>query len=137
MLESTEMQLIMNKKFSASNKKGFTLVEVVAVMVIMSVMASLGIKKLDLLSHTAADRVLAQGLRELNTRETLTWTKIKLSDSGWDNDAKVFAELDTKLGHEFTWAVEPNITGGTLRFRSKSIPLSRMPSTSLSVGKWH
>ena len=137
MLELTEIQLIMNKKFSTSNKKGFTLVELVAVMVIMSVMASLGIKKLDLLSHTAADRVLAQGLRELNTRETLTWTKIKLSDSGWENDAKVFADLDTKLGHEFLWAVEPNITGGTLRFRSKSIPLSRMPSTSLSVGKWN
>jgi prepilin-type N-terminal cleavage/methylation domain-containing protein len=127
----------MNKKFSISNKKGFTLVEVVAVMVIMGVMASLGIKKLDLLSHTAADRVLEQGLRELNTREALTWTKIKLTESGWVNDANVFAELDKNLGHEFIWAVEPNITGGTLRFRSKSIPLSRMASSSSSVGRWH
>ena len=130
------MHLIMNKKFPISNKKGFTLVEVVAVMVIMSVMASLGIKKLDLLSHTATDRVLEQGLRELNTRETLEWTKIKLSDSGWINDTEVFAELDTNLGHEFKWTAEPNIYSGTLRFRSKSIPLTRMASSSLSVARW-
>jgi prepilin-type N-terminal cleavage/methylation domain-containing protein len=131
------MQLTMHKNFHISNKRGFTLVEVVAVMVIMSVMVSLGAKKLDLLSHTAAAQVLEQGLRELNTRETLTWTKIKLSDSGWINDTNVFAELDTNLGHEFEWTVEPNITGGTLRFRSKSIPLTRMASSSLAVGRWN
>jgi len=131
------MQLTMHKNFHISNKRGFTLVEVVAVMVIMSVMVSLGAKKLDLLSHTAAAQVLEQGLRELNTRETLTWTKIKLSDSGWINDTNVFAELDTNLGLEFKWTVEPNITGGTLSFRSKSISLTRMASSSLSVGRWH
>ena len=112
------------------------MVEVVAVMVIMSVMVSLGVKKLDILSHTAAERVLAQGLRELNTKETLAWTKIKLFDSGWINDTEVFAELDTNLGHEFKWTAEPNIYGGTLRFRSKSIPLTRMASSSLSVARW-
>ena len=131
------MQLTMNKKFSISNKKGFTLIEVAAVMVIMSVMVSLGVKKLDLLSHTASDRVLEQGVRELNTRETLTWTHIKLSDGGWINDANVFSQLDTDLGLEFKWTPEPDINGGTLRFRSKSIQLTRIASSSLSVGWWN
>jgi prepilin-type N-terminal cleavage/methylation domain-containing protein len=126
----------MNKKFSISNKKGFTLIEVTAVMVIMSVMASLGIKKLDLLSHTATYRVLEQGLRELNTRETLEWTRIKLSDSGQINDTEVFEEVDTYLGPEFKWPVGPDITGGTLSFRSKSIALTRIESSNSSVGKW-
>ena len=124
------MKLIMNRK-------GFTLIEVVAVMVIMSVMASLSIKKLDLVSHNATDRVIESGLRELNTRETLVWAKIKLSDSGWVNDANLFSELDTNLEGEFKWTLEPSATGGTLQFRSKSITLTRSASSNVSVGRWH
>lgn len=118
------------------NIKGFTLIEVMSVMVILGIMASVGIKKLDLLSSTATDSVLQDGLRELNTRETLVWTKIKLSDGGWTNDALVFAELDTNLGEEFQWVPEPKITGGTLRFKTKSVALIRSASSSLSVGRW-
>lgn len=120
-----------------SNKKGFTLIEVVAVMVIMSLMASVSFKKLDLMSHTATDRVLESGLRELNTRETLVWSKIKLSDEGWINDMNVFSELDTNLGHDFKWTLEPNASGGILQFRSKSILLTRTASSNVSVGCWH
>ena len=119
------------------NNKGFTLIEVVAVMVIVSVMASLSIKKLDLVSHTATDRVIENGLRELNTRETLVWAKIKLSDGGWVNDANLFSELDTNLGQDFSWTAEPTVAGGTLQFRSISITLTRTPSSNESVGSWH
>ena len=127
----------MNKKSYVLNKKGFTLVEVVAVMVIMSVMVSVGVKKLDVLSHNASDRVIEQGLRELNTRETLVWTQIKLSDTGGILDADVFAAMDTDLGPEFKWTVGPDITGGTLNFRSQSIQLTRIASSNLSVGRWN
>jgi len=129
-MELADMQLIMNKK-------GFTLIEVVAVMVIMSVMASLSIKKLDLVSHTATDRVIESGLRELNTRETLVWAKIKLSDSGWVDDSILFSELDTYLEGDFKWTIAPSATGGTLQFRSKSIKLKRTASSNVSVGSWH
>ena len=130
------MQLITTIKLNKSNKNGFTLIEVMSVIVIMSVMLSVGIKKLDLLSETAADRVLEDVVRELNTRETLVWTKIKLSDSGWTNDADVFAQIDKDLGSEFDWTVEPNVTGGTLRFKSRPIVLNRIASTKASVGRW-
>jgi len=135
--EFADTLLIMNNKFSVSNKKGFTLIEVLAVMVIMGVMASVSFKKLDLMSHTATDRVLESGLRELNTRETMVWSKIKLSDDGWINDTIVFSELDTNLGHGFNWTVKPNTSGGTLQFRSKSIALTRTASSNVSVGRWH
>jgi hypothetical protein len=102
----------------------------------MSVMLSVGIKKLDLLSDTASDRVLETAIRELNTRETLVWTEIKLSDSGWISDADVFAVLDTDLGSEINWAAEPNIAGGTLRFQSRSMVITRIASTNASVGRW-
>jgi prepilin-type N-terminal cleavage/methylation domain-containing protein len=135
--EQTDMQLIKNEINHISNKKGFTLIEVAAVMVIMSVMVSVGIKKVDVLSHNAVVRVLESGLKELNTRETLVWAEIKLSDSGWINDTNVFSELDTNLGNEFKWTVEPNITGGILGLRSKSIVLTRIASTSSTVGMWN
>jgi len=131
------MQSVMDNKSHIFNKRGFTLIEVVAVMVIMSVMVSVGIKKVDVLSHNAVDRVLENGLRELNTRETLVWAEIKLSDGGWINDSNVFSELDTNLGNEFQWNVEPNISGGTLSFRLQSIALSRIASTSSTVGWWN
>lgn len=130
------MQSIKSLKIKIFNKNGFTLIEVMSVIVIMSVMLSVGIKKLDLLSNTAADRVLQDLIRELNTRETLVWSKIKLSDSGWTNDADVFAQIDTDLGSEFLWSAKPNVAGGTLQFKARSMALTRTASTSASVGRW-
>jgi prepilin-type N-terminal cleavage/methylation domain-containing protein len=129
-MELADMQLVMDTR-------GFTMIEVVAVMVIMGVMASLSLQKLDLVSHTATNRVIESGLRELNTRETLVWTQIKLSDSGWVSDSELFSKLDTDLGHDFKWTTAPNASGGILQFRSKSISLTRTASSSASVGYWH
>ena len=130
------MQLKTDDKSNILNKKGFTLIEVMSVIVIMGVIFSVGVQKLDLLSATATDQVLESVIKELNTRETVIWTKIKLSDSGWTTDIIVFAELDTNIGPEFRWAVEPNDTGGALQFKSKSVVLTRTASSSLSAGKW-
>ena len=127
----------MNKKFCVSNKKGFTLVEVLAVMVIMSVMVSVGAKKIDLLSHNASDRVLEQGIRELNTRETLVWTKIKLSAGGGIIDADVFAALDTDLGHEFKWTVGPDITGGYPEFQVDIYSSHQSRFIKFINGRWN
>jgi prepilin-type N-terminal cleavage/methylation domain-containing protein len=122
---------------SIMNMRGFTMLEVVAVMVIMGVMASFGLKKLDQGSHTAADHFVKSGLREMNTRETLVWTQIKLSNSGWVNDSELFSKLDTDLGHHFKWTAAPDASGGILQFRSKSISLTRTASSNTSAGNWH
>jgi len=63
----------MEKTALIANRKGFTLIELMAVLVIMSVMASVAIKKFDLLSDSASITALKTGVRELNTRETLVW----------------------------------------------------------------
>ena len=122
---------------SIINVRGFTMIEIVAVIVIMGVMASLGLKKLDPVSHTATDHFVKSGLRELNTRETLVWTQKKLSNSGWVNDLELFSKLDTDLGQHFKWTAAPNASGGILQFRSKSISLTRTASSNTSAGNWH
>ena len=130
------MQLKTDDKSNILNKKGFTLIEVMSVIVIMGVIFSVGVQKLDLLSATATDQVLESVIKELNTRETLIWSKTKLSGSGWTTDTIVFTQLDTNLGPEFKWTVEPNDTGGTLQFKSKSVVLTRTASSTLSAAKW-
>ena len=62
------------------NRKGFTLIEIMAVMVIVSVLAGVGMRKFDQVSESASAKALEQGLSELNSRELLTWALIKFSD---------------------------------------------------------
>ena len=72
------------------NQAGFTLIELISVMVIISVMASVGVKKMDLIGDTATYRAMQEAVKELNIRESLTWTNIKLSSAGWIDDAQLF-----------------------------------------------
>ena len=118
------------------NQRGLTLIELVSVMVIMSVLASVTIKRFNLLSGNAETRALDAARAELNIRETLTWTQIKLSNTGWIDDDNVFGALDTVLGSGFTWDSGPTSTGGTLYFRHISVKLSRNSSSKISAGSW-
>jgi len=130
----------MKKRLCPTNQKGFTLIELISVMVIMGVMLSVAIKKFDLLSDSASINALKTGTRELNTRETLAWTTIKLSDGGWSDgsDVDVYNAVQAEiLGPEYSWnSGGPAITGGTLYFKSQSVALTRTASSINSVGSW-
>ncbi len=127
----------MLNKYLKLTQKGFTLIELLSVLVIMSVMLSVGIKKFDLLSDTASVTALKEGVRELNTQETLIWTEIKLSETDWTSDADVFGAVEKNLGHSYKWNPGPNISGGTLHYRHRSVVLVRNESTRNSVGSWN
>ena len=47
-----------------TNTKGFTLIELIAVMVILGVMASVAVKKYNFISDTASDRALQEVIKE-------------------------------------------------------------------------
>ena len=127
----------MIKKPHIRNQKGFTLIELLSVMVIIGVMLSVGLKKFEYISHTAAGQVLASAVRELKTRETLAWSKIKLSETGWSNDGDVFVQMDTNLGPDYTWPNGIDASGGNLRYKTRLINLTRSPSTKSSMGNWN
>ena len=118
------------------NQKGFTLLEMMSVLVIMGVMVSVAIKKFDLLSDNASITALKGGVRELNTRETLVWTNIKLSETGYTDDTTVFNAVDKGLGHEYSWNPAPTEVAGTLHYKAQSVALVRTRSTRGSVGFW-
>jgi len=127
----------MVKKDLIANRKGFTLLELMSVLVIMGVMASAGVKKFDMLSDTADLTALKAGIRELNTQETLVWTEMKLSDTGWTSDDDVYNAVEKNLGQGYRWNPGPNVGGGTLHYKSQSVVLVRTESKRNNVGSWN
>lgn len=128
--------ILMQKQLRTLNHHGFTLLELLSVMVIMGVLASVTIHRLDLVSDTAGSRAMASAISELNVREALTWSNLKLSSSGWAQDEDVFVQVDTNLGSDYHWNSGPTSSGGTLEFRYNSIHLVRNRSTNVSAGVW-
>ena len=122
---------------SILNQKGFTLIELIAVMIIISVLATVVTRKFDLLSDTASQKALLVGVSELNARETLTWTNIKLSPAGWTNDVDLFTGVNTNLGTDYVWTAGPNVFGGSLSFDSEFKILNRAASTASTWGRWN
>jgi len=118
------------------NRDGFTLIEIVSVLVIMSVLAGVGVQKFNEISDTATAKVLEHSISELNSRELLTWALVKFSDQGWVSDADLFAQIDKNMGEGYQWASGPTPTGGTLLMKSASVTLVRTPSTASAAGHW-
>ena len=123
-------------KLKTVNSKGFTLIELIAVVAILSIVSSLTVKKVVAISYTAEQKALIQGLAELNAREKMTWTKVKLADNGYQNDEAVWNEIDLNLGEQYSWNNPPEKNGGTLCFGSQSIALKRTASKKDTAGNW-
>ncbi len=126
----------MKKRRSLRNQKGFTLIELISVMIIMGVMSSVAVKKVDFITDTASAKALDITVKELNVRESLVWSNMKISNDGYTTDADVFDALDTNLGAKFKWNPGPTIDGGTLHCESQSIVLNRTHSANSTAGKW-
>jgi prepilin-type N-terminal cleavage/methylation domain-containing protein len=129
-------QILMEKNRGVRNQKGFTLIELISVMVIMGVMGSVVVKKVDVITDTASSKALALAVKELNIRESLVWSNLKISTDGYTTDADLFSILDKDLGGKFKWSSGPTIDGGTLYCESQSNILNRSPSTLFAPGKW-
>jgi prepilin-type N-terminal cleavage/methylation domain-containing protein len=119
-------------------ESGFTLLEIIAALVILSVLAAVAIPRYISLDDSAKQKAIDAGVAELNGRETLTWSNLKISESGWQDDTHLFGLMDTTLGRDYSWeGGAPNSSGGTLIFRlSTPVPVSRTGSTKEYPAQW-
>ena len=128
----------MKMKSAIGNETGFTLLEIIAVLVILSILAALAIPRYISLDESARQRALDAGIAELNGRETLTWSNIKISESGWIDDAKTFSLIDPDLGSDYQWAAgDPDESGGAINFKDSTlVTLTRIESENTRPGNW-
>ena len=126
----------MNK--CCGNDRGFTLLEIITVMVILSILAAIVVPKYVSLDESARQRAIDAGIAELNGRETLTWSNEKISVSGWVSDEKTFGLVESFLGDEYQWdSYDPKSSGGTITFKdSNAVTLTRAESTHEKPGSW-
>jgi prepilin-type N-terminal cleavage/methylation domain-containing protein len=120
-----------------TNQSGFTLIEIIAVLAILAVLAALSIPRFVEVDASAGWQALVSSVAELNSRENLTWSQIKLSSTGWIDDAGVFSRVDTDLGADFRWAPSPAADGGSLHFREQILKLERDASLPTRAGRWN
>jgi prepilin-type N-terminal cleavage/methylation domain-containing protein len=120
------------------NDKGFTLIEIIAVLIILSVLAAVVVPRYVELEEGARLRAVDAAISEINARESLTWADHKISTSGFVSDAKIFGEIDYGIDPNYTWnSGDPTLPGGTLDFKKESFTLSRTASSFLKPAVWN
>ena len=117
----------------------FSLVELIAVMVILSALAAIAMPMYVDLDENARERAIDAGISELNGREGLAWSNIKLTPTGWQDDTTFFNSYDKNLGTDYYWSPgDPTVAGGEIKFGLSGTPVTlvRTKSTTSHPGQW-
>jgi prepilin-type N-terminal cleavage/methylation domain-containing protein len=135
-----EGKRVMKKQHILRNQEGFTLVEIIAVLIILGILAAVAVPRYIDLEANAKERAIDAAISELNGRESLTWADHKISTNGYTGDNAICCSGTEKvsydLGGDYSWTAGPTATGGTIEFKGTTVALNRTPSQTGQPAVW-
>jgi prepilin-type N-terminal cleavage/methylation domain-containing protein len=129
-------RLLFIRKEINMNSKGFTTIELIAVMVILSVWTAIGFQKFAVatdFAHTSAGQSL---LSELNVRERIVWASVLLARQ-YEDDESVWNQRNDYLDMPdyMVWK-SLGKEHSVIVVQGSTIELKRTPSTRVSSASW-
>jgi prepilin-type N-terminal cleavage/methylation domain-containing protein len=131
----------MKKENPLRNQEGFTLVEIIAVLIILGILAAVAVPRYIDLEVSSKKRGLEAAVAELNGRESLVWAETKISGSGTASAVMTsIAHTDPAsnlyLGADYTWVGDPSSGSATLDFQGQTATVTRTAETDTTPATW-